>query len=82
MVVDSLACVFAALVGTTTSGAYIESATGIREGARTGLAAVVTGLLFAVALFFLPLTKHNSFYLYSVLNTRSYEPIISLPRAR
>ncbi len=57
MVVDSLACVFSALVGTTTSGVFIESATGIREGARTGLAAVVTGLLFAAALFFLPLVE-------------------------
>jgi adenine/guanine/hypoxanthine permease len=55
MVVDSLACMFAAAVGTSTSGAYIESATGIREGARTGLAAVVTGLCFAAALFFIPL---------------------------
>lgn len=54
MVVDSLACVFAALVGTSTSGAYIESATGVRAGARTGLAAVVTGLLFAAALFIIP----------------------------
>jgi AGZA family xanthine/uracil permease-like MFS transporter len=55
MLVDALSCVFASLVGTSTSGAYIESATGIREGARTGLAAVVTALLFASALFFLPL---------------------------
>lgn len=55
MLVDSIACIFAGLIGTTTSGAYIESATGIREGARTGLAAIVTGLLFAVALFFVPL---------------------------
>ena len=46
MLVDSLACVVAPLLGTTTSGAFIESATGIREGARTGIAAVVTGLLF------------------------------------
>jgi AGZA family xanthine/uracil permease-like MFS transporter len=57
MVVDSLACVFAGLVGTTTSGAFIESATGIRAGARTGLAAVVTGALFALSLFFLPLVE-------------------------
>src|SRR5437667_8504426 len=33
------------------------SATGIREGARTGLAAVVTGLLFAATLFFVPLVQ-------------------------
>jgi AGZA family xanthine/uracil permease-like MFS transporter len=57
MLVDSLACMFAALVGTTTSGAYIESATGIREGARTGLAAVATGLFFALTLFFIPLVE-------------------------
>ncbi len=57
MLVDSLACIFAAVVGTTTSGAFIESATGIREGARTGMAALVTGLLFALALFFVPLVQ-------------------------
>jgi AGZA family xanthine/uracil permease-like MFS transporter len=57
MVVDALACMFSGLVGTTTSGAYIESATGIREGARTGLAAVTTAALFAAALFFIPLVE-------------------------
>jgi len=55
MVVDALTCMFSGLVGTSTSGAYIESATGIREGARTGLAAVVTAGLFAASLFFIPL---------------------------
>ncbi len=57
MLVDALSCMFSGLVGTTTSGAYIESATGIREGARTGLAAVTTALLFALALFFIPLVE-------------------------
>lgn len=55
MLVDGLACMFSGLVGTSTSGAYIESAAGIREGARTGLAAVTTAGFFAAALFFLPL---------------------------
>jgi AGZA family xanthine/uracil permease-like MFS transporter len=55
MLVDALSCIFASLVGTSTSGAFIESATGIREGARTGLAAVTTAVLFAASLFFLPL---------------------------
>ena len=55
MLVDALSCMFAAAVGTSTSGAYIESAAGIREGARTGLAAVTTAALFALALFFAPL---------------------------
>ena len=57
MLVDAAACVFSAAVGSSTSGAYVESAAGVREGARTGLAAVVTGLLFAVALFFIPLVQ-------------------------
>jgi adenine/guanine/hypoxanthine permease len=57
MMVDALSCMFGALVGTSTSGAYIESATGIKEGARTGLAAVTTAVLFAVSLFFLPLAE-------------------------
>jgi AGZA family xanthine/uracil permease-like MFS transporter len=57
MLVDALSCMFSGLVGTTTSGAYIESATGIREGARTGLAAVTTAGLFAVSLFFIPLVE-------------------------
>lgn len=55
MLVDALTCVFSGLVGTSTSGAYIESSTGIREGARTGLASVVTAALFATSLFFIPL---------------------------
>jgi len=57
MTVDALTCVFAGVVGTTTSGAYIESAAGIREGARTGLAAVTTAGLFAASLFFVPLVE-------------------------
>ncbi len=57
MLVDAVTCVFSAAVGSSTSGAYIESAAGVREGARTGLAAVVTGLLFAVTLFFIPLVQ-------------------------
>ena len=57
MLVDALTCMFSGLVGTSTSGAYIESATGIREGARTGLAAVATAGLFAVSLFFIPLVE-------------------------
>jgi AGZA family xanthine/uracil permease-like MFS transporter len=57
MLVDALGCMFSALVGSSTSGAYIESAAGIREGARTGLAAVTTAALFALALFVLPLVE-------------------------
>lgn len=54
MMVDALATTVGALLGTTTTGAYIESATGIAAGARTGLASVVTASLFVLALFFAP----------------------------
>jgi AGZA family xanthine/uracil permease-like MFS transporter len=57
MLVDALACIFSALVGSSTSGAFIESATGVRAGARTGLAAVTVAVLFAVSLFFIPLVS-------------------------
>ena len=57
MLVSALSCVFGSLVGTSTSGAFIESATGIREGARTGLAAVTTALLFLCTLFLVPLVE-------------------------
>ncbi len=55
MIVDAASCIMSSLIGTSTSGAYIESAAGIREGARTGLSAIVTGVLFFASLFFLPL---------------------------
>lgn len=57
MLVDSLSCIFSSLVGSSTSGAFIESATGIKEGARTGLAALVCAILFFACLFFLPLLE-------------------------
>jgi AGZA family xanthine/uracil permease-like MFS transporter len=55
MLVDAVTCAVAGVVGTSTSGAYIESATGIREGAKTGLASLVTAMLFLASLFFIPL---------------------------
>ena len=54
MVADALSMMFAALVGTSTSGAFIESATGVEAGGRTGLTAVVTAACFGVTLFFSP----------------------------
>ncbi len=54
MLADALATTFAAAIGTTTSGAYIESATGVEAGGRTGLTAVITALCFAGTLFFAP----------------------------
>jgi AGZA family xanthine/uracil permease-like MFS transporter len=52
---DGLAAICGAFLGTSTTTAYIESASGIEEGGRTGLVAVVVGGLFIVAMFFWPL---------------------------
>lgn len=57
MLVDAVACIVAPVIGSSTSGAFIESAAGVRDGARTGLAALATAALFAVSLFFIPLVQ-------------------------
>jgi len=54
LLADALSTVVGALLGTTTGGTFIESATGIEAGGRSGLTAVVISLLFLVALFFEP----------------------------
>ena len=54
MICDSLATIVAALLGTTTTGTYIESATGIEAGGKSGFASVVTAILFLLSLFFAP----------------------------
>ncbi|MCW2760454.1 MAG: Xanthine/uracil/vitamin permease [Marmoricola sp.] len=57
LVVDSLAAVAGGAGGVSSSTSYIESAAGVGEGARTGLASVVTGVLFLLAIFVSPLVK-------------------------
>lgn len=54
---DAIATVAGAMIGTSTVSSYIESSTGIAEGARTGLANIITAILFIAALFFYPLIK-------------------------
>lgn len=54
---DASATVLGSLVGVSTITSFIESATGVEEGGRTGLTAVVTGILFFLPLFLLPLFK-------------------------
>ena len=55
MLADAVANLFAPVVGTTTCGAYIESAVGIAEGGRTGLTALVVAALFLASLIFSPI---------------------------
>lgn len=52
---DSLATTLGAIMGTSTVAVYVESATGVNEGGRSGLTAFITGVCFLVALFFAPL---------------------------
>jgi adenine/guanine/hypoxanthine permease len=52
---DSAAAMIGAAVGTSTTTSYIESASGINAGGRTGLTAAVVGVLFILALFVSPL---------------------------
>jgi len=55
MLADALATTVAPLLGTTTTGAFIESAAGIEEGGRTGFTSIVVAVLFLLSLFFAPL---------------------------
>ncbi len=57
LVVDSLAAVAGGAGGVSSNTSYIESAAGVGEGARTGLASIVTGVLFLFAIFLSPLVK-------------------------
>ena len=52
---DAVGGIIGAIFGTSTVTAYVESATGIGMGAKTGLAAIVTGILFILSIFFAPL---------------------------
>jgi AGZA family xanthine/uracil permease-like MFS transporter len=55
LIADSFAAMFGALIGTSTTTSYIESAAGVSAGGRTGLTAAFVGLFFLLALVFSPL---------------------------
>lgn len=54
MLVDAITTCLAPALGTSTSGAYVESATGIEAGGRTGFTVLITGTCFLLTLFFAP----------------------------
>ncbi len=71
---DAIGTVIGTTLGTSTVTSYIESAAGVSEGGRTGLANMVTALLFLLAIFFYPLAKmvggevaHGELRLYPVI---------------
>ena len=55
LIVDSIAAATGGAAGISSNTSYIESATGVGEGARTGLASIVTGILFLLTTFLAPL---------------------------
>jgi AGZA family xanthine/uracil permease-like MFS transporter len=55
LIADSFAAMFGALIGTSTTTSYIESAAGVAAGGRTGLTAAFVGVFFLLALLFAPL---------------------------
>jgi adenine/guanine/hypoxanthine permease len=55
LLVDSLGAVAGGVTSSSSNTTYIESASGVSEGGRTGLTAVVTGVLFLLAMFFSPI---------------------------
>jgi AGZA family xanthine/uracil permease-like MFS transporter len=63
LVSDAVGTIVGSCSGTSTVTSFIESVVGVQYGARTGLASVVTGLLFLVALFFTPIVGMIGRYL-------------------
>ncbi|KOF08782.1 guanine permease [Planococcus glaciei] len=57
LLADAVATVSGAIFGTSTTTSYIESSAGVAAGARSGFAAVVTGLLFLISILFYPLLE-------------------------
>jgi AGZA family xanthine/uracil permease-like MFS transporter len=74
---DAVGTVCGSFLGTSTVTSYIESSTGISQGARTGLANVFTSFLFLIALFFSPLAEMiGGEYVYEGMTLR---PVVAPP---
>ncbi|MFW6131409.1 MAG: NCS2 family permease [Candidatus Aminicenantaceae bacterium] len=74
---DAVGTMCGAFLGTSTVTSYIESSTGISQGARTGLANIFTSFLFLIALFFSPLAEMiGGEYIYEGMTLR---PVVAPP---
>jgi AGZA family xanthine/uracil permease-like MFS transporter len=89
---DATATVFGSLTGTSTVTSYVESTAGVAAGGRTGVTAIVTGLLFLVAIGFAPfigivpqaatapaLILVGSLMLATITEIRWNEPLVAVP---
>jgi AGZA family xanthine/uracil permease-like MFS transporter len=83
MTVDAISTMVAALVGTTTSGAFLESAAGVEAGGRTGMTSVVTALCFVLALFFSPFVAAVPPQAYGpaliIVGLMMFAPVVHIP---
>jgi AGZA family xanthine/uracil permease-like MFS transporter len=70
MLVDALSTIAAALFGTTTAGVFIESASGMEQGGKTGFTALVVAGFFTLALFFSPIL--------TIVPPQAYGPVLVL----
>ncbi len=71
LTVDSLAAITGGLFGASSVTTYIESAAGVAQGGRTGLMAIVAGILFALSAFFAPVIRMIGGG-YRLLNSQQY----------
>ena len=78
LLADAIGTIAGAFLGTSTVTAYIESGAGVAAGGRTGLASVVTALLFLASLFAFPLVKMIGGG-YPVGQTATLYPVIATP---
>ncbi len=83
---DALGTTVGSVLGTSTVTAYVESASGVASGGRTGLTSVGTALMFILALFFAPLflmvpaaaTSTRTILARSALNEFEHSPLYDL----
>jgi AGZA family xanthine/uracil permease-like MFS transporter len=86
LLVDALATLGAGLFGSSSGTAYVESIAGVRMGARTGLAAIVTAICFLPCLFIAPLAAAVPNYATSavliVVGVSMFQAVVHLPFER
>ena len=77
LLVDSIGTMTGAVLGTSNVTSYIESATGIEQGARTGLSSVTVGILFLFAIFLYPLLSVIN-GVFDVSTMTNYSPVTAM----
>jgi AGZA family xanthine/uracil permease-like MFS transporter len=80
LLVDSLAAAAGGAAGVSSNTSYIESAAGVGEGARTGLASIVTGICFLLTTFLAPLVAIVGFLMMTGIKQIDWDDLgIAIP---